>query len=419
MRRALALALGLLALVTACSVPRSGAGSRTFTIGAVYPLSGPQATGGREELSGVQLALDLAREHNLLGSRTVKLVVRDATTPTAAVSAVDNLIDTQHVDMLIGTYGSTLAEAAAAEADRRHVVYWETGAVSDGVTMNKRYVFRTVAAGSTLGNTAVEFVAAVLLPQQKLHAGDTRAAIVYVNDAYGKSVAFAEAARARSHGIPVVAMLPYDAAFYDASTLASQIAAARPDFLFDVSYIDDGVAIWQQVVRQHVKLRAAVGTSSAFCMPAFAERVGPAAAGVYAADKPDEQVNAGALSPAAKALLGAARTRYAATHSGAQLSIPVMAGLVGGWTLFYDVLPQLGAKTDSETIRSAALRVDVAVSGAPNGGGVRFGTPGSADEGQNQLAASEVGQWELVNGRMDMRILYPAAYASDHPMIHS
>ena len=67
--------------------------------------------------------------------------------------------------------------------------------------------------------------------------------------------------------------------------IASRLAQDRADFLWDVSYIDDGVAIWRQVVESGLPLRAAVGTSSAFCMPDFGRRLGNLAVGVFAADQ--------------------------------------------------------------------------------------------------------------------------------------
>jgi branched-chain amino acid transport system substrate-binding protein len=191
------------------------------------------------------------------------------------------------------------------------------------------------------------------------------------------------------------------------------VAAERPDFLWDVSYLDDGVAIWQALLRQHVALKAAVGTSSAFCMPAFSERLGAAAIGVYAADKPDGEVQSAAVSPAGLALLVKARSQYANDNGGASMSIPAVAGFVGGWTLFHDVLAGMSGAMTSDSIRSAALSVDVPVGGSINGGGVRFGGAGTLDEGQNTRAAAVVGQWQAIGV---MRTVYPMAYATGSPI---
>jgi branched-chain amino acid transport system substrate-binding protein len=91
------------------------------------------------------------------------------------------------------------------------------------------------------------------------------------------------------------------------------------------------------------------------------------------------------------------------------MSIPAVAGFVGGWTLFHDVLAKVSAPATPDSIRAAAVAVDVPVGDSINGGGVRFGGPGALDEGQNTRAAAVVGQWQAVGV---MRIVYPSAYAT-------
>jgi hypothetical protein len=90
------------------------------------------------------------------------------------------------------------------------------------------------------------------------------------------------------------------------------------------------------------------------------------------------------------------------------MDIPAVAGFVGGWTLFHDVLPPLNGHVTSESIRAAARQVDVPVGDSINGGGVKFAGPGALDEGQNTRSAAVVGQWQAVGV---MRVVYPAPYA--------
>jgi len=379
-------------------------------LGAIYPLSGPQAAGGKEELAGVRAALHVAQSTGAI-KVPVRLDVVDATTPDAAAAAVDHLVRDDHVPAILGTYGSSLSAAASARAEELKTVYWETGAVADPITAQRHYVFRTVATGSSLGRMAVTFTRDVLVPTFKLQA--PRAVVIRVNDIYGRSVGGGEQSLAASLGISVVDVIEYDPRAFDPGVIAARVAADHADFLWDVSYLDDGVAIWQALLREHVVLRAAVGTSSAFCMPEFSRRLGAAAVGVYAADKPDADISAAALSPAGLALLDQARSVYARDNGGASMSIPAVAGFVGGWTLFHDVLGRMNAHATSDSIRAAALQVDVAVGDTINGGGVRFGGASSLEEGQNTRAAAVVGQWQAVGV---MRIVYPAAYATGSPI---
>jgi branched-chain amino acid transport system substrate-binding protein len=408
-RRVVVAALVLLVVVAACGESQAKP-SHELVLGAIYPLSGSQAAGGKEELAGVKAALSLASSSGAL-KLPVRLDVVDANTPQAAVAAVDHLVRDDHVSAILGTYGSTLSAAASARAEELKTVYWETGAVADPITAQRHYVFRTVATGGALGRMAVTFTHDVLIPDYKLQA--PRVVVIRVNDIYGRSVGGGEQALASSLGISVVDVIEYDPRAYDAPAIAARVAADHPDFVWDVSYLDDGVAIWQALLSQHVAVKAAVGTSSAFCMPEFSRRLGAGAVGVYAADKPDADISASALSRAGSALLDRARAAYARDNGGASMSIPAVAGFVGGWTLFHDVLGEMTAAATSESIRAAALRVDVPAGDSINGGGVRFGAAGSLDEGQNTRAAAVVGQWQALGV---MKIVYPSAYATGSPM---
>jgi branched-chain amino acid transport system substrate-binding protein len=406
--RRLAAGALLLVLAAACGQSQGAPTSQAIVLGAIYPLSGPQAPGGKEELAGVKAALQVAEAQ---GAPRIRLQVIDATTPQAAGAAVDTLVRDYHVPAILGTYGSTLSAVAAARAEQLKTVYWETGAVADPITAQRHYVFRTVATGSALGRMAVNFTHDVLMPAARLKA--PRAVIVRVDDIYGRSVGGGEQQLAQSLGIDVVDVIEYNANAYDPDVIALRLAEDRPDFLYDVSYLDDGIAIWQATLRHHVALAGAIGTSSAFCMPLFGQRLGADAVGVYAADKPDATISLAALSASGRALLATARSTYASDNSGAPMAIPAVAGFVGGWTLFHDVLAKLSGAVSADSIRAAALDVDVPVGDSINGGGVRFAGAGALDAGQNTRAAAVVGQWQAVEV---MKTVYPPAYATGAPI---
>src|SRR5260370_20323964 len=212
---------------------------------------------------------------------------------------------------------------------------------------------------------AVNFTHDVLIPASGL--ASPRVVIVHVNDIDGQSVGGGEVALAQQLGINVVDTIAYNPTAFDPYALAGRIADDRPDFLWDVSYIDDGVAIWQAIQSRRIPIKAAVGTSSAFCMPEFGRRLGAQAVGVYASDKPDATINLAALSPAGRKLLAAAVSSYEG-YNHAAMSIPAVAGFVGAWTLLHDVLPNISRAITADSIRDAALEVDV-----PGGGSIKRG----------------------------------------------
>jgi branched-chain amino acid transport system substrate-binding protein len=414
LRRLVLLLAASLLVAIGCS-PSGQSPPGTIVLGAIYPLTGPQAPGGREELNGLQTALQVAQERSVPGAARVQLHVISVTTPDEARAAVDRLIDRYHVPAIIGTYGSTLADVAAARADQRHVVYWETGAVADSITVSRRYVFRTVATGSTLGLAAADFTSGTLLPASGMAPSDARVVIVAVNDVYGRSVADAEASRAAEHGIRVADRIDYDPHLVDPNAIAQRLADDRADYLWDVSYIDDGIAIWQSVLAHGIRLQAAVGTSSAFCMPQFGQRLGAQAVGLYAADKPDgSAVPPAVLLPATRDLRTAAAASYQQRSGGEKMSIPAVAGFVGGWALFHGVLPTVRGALTSDALRTAAYALDEPRFSSINGGGVQFAPPGAPDAGQNLLAPAVVGQWQSLN---TMHTVYPNPFAEAKPVL--
>src|SRR5260370_12686032 len=93
---------------------------------------------------------------------------------------------------------------------------------------------------------AVTFTHDVLIPDYKLEA--PRVVVIRVNDIYGRSVGGGEQTLASSLGISVVDVIEYDPRAYDAPAIAARVAADHPDFVWDVSYLDDGVAIWQALL---------------------------------------------------------------------------------------------------------------------------------------------------------------------------
>src|SRR6266446_4681286 len=206
MRRLVLVTLALLVVAAACGQSEASP-SHELVLGAIYPLSGPQAAGGKEELAGVRAALAVAQSSGALKT-PVQLDVVDATTPQAAAAAVDHLVRDDHVPAILGTYGSTLSAAASARAEELKTVYWETGAVADPITAQRHYVFRTVATGGSLGRMAVTFTHNVLLPRYKL--AKPRAVIVQVDDIYGRSVGGGEEQLAQVMGIDVVDVIEYN-----------------------------------------------------------------------------------------------------------------------------------------------------------------------------------------------------------------
>lgn len=389
MRRAVALATAasLLGLAACESDPAP------LRIGAVYPLSGTQGPGGLEEFRGVQVAVELANDDGGVRGRRIELAPVDVPGADAAPGAVADLAG-RGIEVVLGSYGSTISAPAAEAASRRGLLFWETGAVGemsgDGAG---ELAFRFAPTGAVLGRNAIEFVADRYAPLLGRDPSELRYAVTLVDDAYGRAVARGALDEIGARGYPLAARLPYDPRTVDMADLVAELAAAEPDVLFVSAYLEDAVAMRREMVAQGLDLLAGIGTSSSYCMPQFGAELGEEAVGLFASDKPDQSaLDPSGLTPEGRALLERAGGAYAERFGG-PMSAAALAGFSAAWALFAEVLPAADGFTSAAVAR-AANAADLPEGSLPNGSGLRFGSPGSATAGANVLASSLIWQWQ-------------------------
>ena len=401
MRRPLALLLVLVAAAACTSHPEP------VRLGAVYPLTGAQGMGGVDEYRGVRVAVDLANAGGGVRGRQVVLDQVDVPEADAAPGAIRALAD-RGVRLVLGSYGSTISSPAAATASARGSLFWETGAVGKLAGPGGDRVFRVAPTGGLLGRNAIGFVADQLAPRLHRTARSLRFAVAAVDDEYGRAVADGARAELRDRGLRPVADVGYDPRKLDAARVVRRIAAARADVLFVVAYLDDGVALRREQVRQHLPLLASIGTSSSYCMPEFGARLGKDAVGLFASDKPDTHgIQAGGLRPEARDLLARADAAYRRAY-GQSMSAAALAGFSGAWALLHWVLPRADS-LDPAAVAGAARATTVPAGGLPNGSGIDFGPPGGPDPSANLRASSVIWEWTALNRR---QVTWPPQFAT-------
>src|SRR5438105_15320302 len=179
-------------VLTACATAPTGpAAASTVKVGAVFPLTGPQAPLAKQEFAGVQIASDLVNADGGVDGVPISLLTKDLTSPSDAQARVDELKQ-QGAQSILGAYSSGLSMSVSAAAQARGLLYWEAGAVADQLT-GRGYplVFRVGATGSNLGAMSSHFAAQVLAPRLNKSPSDIRMVIVHNVDGYPTSVASA------------------------------------------------------------------------------------------------------------------------------------------------------------------------------------------------------------------------------------
>lgn len=405
--RRLGVALSLVGLVA--GVAAIVGSPDEIVIGAVYPVGGGQGRGGVDEYRGVRLAAEYVNERGGVRGRSVRLELSPADSSDQAPQAVERL-DDAGVPVIVGSYGSTVSRPAADAAQRRGIVFWETGAVGE-LSMAARSgdrVFRFAPTGGLLGRAAVGFARDVLLRKLRRAPARLRYGVAYVDDLYGRAVGRGAVEEIRRSGLEFAGSFPYGLPAADFRSLGARIERARVDVLFVSAYLEDGVALRKETIRRRLPLVASVGTSSSYCMHEFGEALGRGAVGLFASDKPDGHVlDPARLSPEAAAALRWARSEFARRYDH-EMTAAALTGFAGAWALFRYVLPR-AERPAPDAIAAAARRVRVPLGGLPNGSGLEFGAAGRAGAGENRHATSVI--WEWVKPRT-RAVVWPPTFAT-------
>src|SRR3979411_2530088 len=119
-------AIGLALACAACATAPSPAGVASIKVGAVFPLSGPQAALAKQEYAGVQIARDLVNADGGVAGAPIAVVTKELTSAGDAASRVQEL-KAQGVAAILGSYSSSLSMPVSAQAQSRRLLYWEAG----------------------------------------------------------------------------------------------------------------------------------------------------------------------------------------------------------------------------------------------------------------------------------------------------
>ena len=172
MKRFLALFLAmlmLLALAAGCTkddppadddnqggdVVDNGGDSDVIKIGIFEPLSGANAAGGQMEYEGIQVAHSLKGE--VLGKKIELVAVDNKSDDVEAVNAAVRLVDSEKVDIVIGSWGSSVAIAAGSTFESAQVPAIGTSCTNPNVTLGNDYYFRVCFLDPFQGSVMASF----------------------------------------------------------------------------------------------------------------------------------------------------------------------------------------------------------------------------------------------------------------------
>jgi branched-chain amino acid transport system substrate-binding protein len=383
------------------------AAAKDWRIGAAYPLSGNLSVLGTEALAGAQIAVDMINEKGGVAGGKVVLVKSDVTDPTTATNEARRLITQEHVQLLVGTYGSSISLALAAVANQFKVPYFEGAAVSDMLTSRgHRYVFRINDNADALARALVDAVPDLIAPRVKKDPKSFKVALIHEDSAFGSSIAKDAVEHAKRRGLDLGVVEPYDAKTQDLAPLVLRMKSLNPDALLAVQYFNDAILFWRQARENGYSPKNFVAIGSGQSTTDYVAGVGKDAEGVLIADVPSAGVKPDALSPEARALQAEFIKRYQA-KMGKPPASHATRHFAAMTTLFGKILPA-AKTTEGEAFRKAVLALDEPIGSTILGFGLKF-----REDGQNERMFNVILQWQ--KGRL--LTVWPERFATAPPIM--
>lgn len=231
---AVALMLIMAFAVSACSSGGSSGGDDVIKIGIFEPLTGANAAGGQMELEGIKVAHSVVGE--VLGKKIVLVEMDNKSDDVEAVTAAEKLVNSEKVDIVVGSWGSSVCIAAGPTFETAKVPAIGTSCTNPLVTEGNPYYFRVCYLDDFQGTLLANFA-----KQQ----GYTRAAVITdVSDTYaiGLKRYFVEAFGEEN----IVAEASFNKGDQEFSAQISTVMAQNPDVIFAPSgYAEAGLMMKQ------------------------------------------------------------------------------------------------------------------------------------------------------------------------------
>jgi branched-chain amino acid transport system substrate-binding protein len=397
MKKWLAIALTALLVLTGCgnqstggSGGNSGGGkAETLQIGALYPFTGAAALLGDESYRGAELAVKLRNKNGgVAGGKQVELVKADAPDANAAQAEANRLITQKGLNLILGSYSSSISFAASEVAERNATLYWELGAISDPITeRGYKYVVRVNPPASQFAKVEIDYIKEVVAPKLNKKPTEVKIGIVHEDSLYGTTVAGFIEKIAKAEQIQITTIQPYNLKSVDLSSVILNVKQANPDVLIAVSYLNDAILLSRQSKELGLNVPAFIGTGGGHTMTDFQKALGKDVDGIIDVDFPQYAINK-TYTPGLEDFL----KLYKETYGEEPRSGHSLANFMGTNVLL-DVIDKVG-ELNPDKIREAAMGYKLEAGKSATGWGVEFDNA----NGQNKMGQPYVHQW--VDGKL-------------------
>lgn len=287
-RKLVCLGVILLLLLTGCT-PKpadgdAGNGEDVVRIGALYPLSGPQAPTGLDMKNGVELAaeivngefldlnLPLAKEAGMpnLGGKKLEVIYGDhQASPETGMSEAERLYVEEKAVAIVGCYNSGVTATASQVAERLQKPFMNPDSVSPTlIERGFKWFFRLTPDDRMFTANMFKFLEDL---DKSKGFKVNRLAIVNENTLWGQD--FAEEAKrvAAEKNYQIVEHIVYPANTAEVTAEVQRLKASNPDVILQASYVSDAILFTKTFKEQDYNPQGLLANAAGYVDAAFVE----------------------------------------------------------------------------------------------------------------------------------------------------
>lgn len=225
-------------------------------IGALFPLSGPNATYGDIFMSGSELAARHANEDGMLSGNLSILYEDSQALPQQGVVAMNKLVNVEGVPYVLSAF-TGVSKAVSTLAQRSQTVTVNGGGVGPDLAELGDYFWNVIPLANNEVGALTQYAVNDL--------GHKRFTLVYIDDPLGESILDELEKTLPPLGAELVESHSIAASAQQFSGVAARVRSDNPDMVYVASYGSQQLQIVKQLRDNGVK--AQIASYSAFSVP--------------------------------------------------------------------------------------------------------------------------------------------------------
>jgi branched-chain amino acid transport system substrate-binding protein len=260
-------------------------GAREVVVGAVYPVSGPNAQIGVDAKTAMETVmeivnnasdLDLPTAKNAglegLGGAKLRVIFADHQgDPQKGRAEAERLITQEKVCAIVGAFHSSVSSTVSIACERYKIPYVVADSTSPNLNRrNLSYFFRTTAHDEMFTIVMFDFLDALKAKGQPINT----VGLVYEDTQFGTDSSAVQRRLAGERGYKVVSDIKYRSSSPSLTAEVQMIKNANPDVLMPSSYTTDAILLVKTMGELGYRPKNIVAQAAGFAEKAVYDSVG-------------------------------------------------------------------------------------------------------------------------------------------------